>query len=89
MKRAIIIENTPRCPICKDNPVLANITGDYKEIIYNGEKYVQFERYCNSCRGKYTYQASISLDETLRFSFDKVEIIKETKGELKDVDTER
>lgn len=89
MNRAVIINNIPCCPICKDNPILANMTGDYKEIIHDGEKYVQFERYCNSCRGKFTYHASISLDETLRFSFNKVEVIKETKGEVKDVDTER
>lgn len=86
MKRAIIIENTPRCPICKDNPILGHMTGDYKEIIYNGEKYVQFERYCNSCRGKFTYQVDITLEEHHRFSFDKVEIIKENKGDSKDVD---
>lgn len=87
MNRAIIVNNIPCCPKC--NVQLGNMTGDYKEIIHDGEKYVQFERYCNSCRGKFTYHASISLDETLRFSFNKVEVIKETKGEVKDVDTER
>lgn len=89
MNRAVIINNIPCCPICKDNPILANMTGDYKEIIYNGEKYVQFERYCNLCRGKFAYQVDITLEEHYRFSFDRVEIIKESKGEMKDVDTER
>lgn len=82
MNRAIIIDNIPCCPICKGNPVLGNSTGDYKEIIHKGEKFVQFERYCNGgCFGKYTYQVDITLEEHHRFTFDKVEIIKETKGE--------
>lgn len=87
MNKAIIINNIPFCPKC--NVQLGNMTGDYKEVIHDDEKYVQFERYCNSCRGKFTYQANIELDKHDRFSFDKVEIIKESKGETKDVDTER
>lgn len=82
MRPSVIINNIPCCPICKGNPVLGNSTGDYKEIIHKGEKFVQFERYCNGgCFGKYTYQVDITLEEHHRFSFDKVEIIKETKGE--------
>lgn len=85
--KAIIIENKPYCPKCQ--VLLGNMNGEYRQVVVNGVHMTEFNRYCNSCRGIYRYQASISLDETLRFSFDKVEIIKETKGELKDVDTER
>lgn len=43
MNKAVIVNNIPYCPKCSVQ--LANMTGDYKEIIHNGEKYVQFERY--------------------------------------------
>lgn len=89
MNKAIIINGKPHCPISK-KLLDGRLTGEYKQVIHDGKSYTMFERFCEcGCRMKYTYQADIRLDNTLYYSFDKVEIIKESKGEIKDVDTER
>lgn len=76
---AKIINNTPYCSKC--NVPLANMNGEYRQVIVNGVSMTEFNRYCNSCRDVYTYQADIELDKTTRVAADKVEIIKESKGD--------
>lgn len=90
MNRAIIINGKPHCPMSK-KLLDGHLTGEYKQVIHDGESYTMFERFCEcGCRKKYAYEAIVTLDNpTEYYSFDKVEVIKETKGEMKDVDTER
>lgn len=81
MSKAIIIDNNPCCPKCKDNPLLGNLTGEYRQVSdENGESYTEFERFCNGgCYGKYKYYAQIGLDNTYRTILDKVTVLKDSK----------
>ena len=58
---AIIKNNKPYCRLCECE--LGNMT--------------KFQRYCDKCRGKYDYYAEITLDKTIRYSFEND--IKEIK----------
>lgn len=83
---AKIVDNIPYCSKC--NVPLANMNGEYRQVIVNGISMTEFNRYCNSCREVYTYQANITLDNTIRVATDKVEIIKESKGDTNVNDSE-
>ena len=83
--KAIIIENIPYCPKCQ--VPLANMNGEYRQVVVNGISMTEFNRYCNSCRGVYAYQTNITLDKTTRIATDNVEVIKEIRGD-KDVYTD-
>lgn len=81
---AIIENNYPVCPIC--GQVLTGTTIDYKEVVHEGERYVEFLKFCNTstCRVKAKYYAQISLEGTKRFSFEDVEEIKEEEIEIEE-----
>ena len=81
---AIIENNYPVCPIC--GQVLTGATIDYKEVVHEGERYVEFLKFCNTstCRVKAKYYAQISLEGTKRFSFEDVEEIKEEEIEIEE-----
>ena len=72
---AIIKNNKPYCRLCECE--LGNMTGEYSLISHEGRNYTKFQRYCDKCRGKYDYYAEITLDKTIRYSFEND--IKEIK----------
>lgn len=76
---ALIIDNKPYCSKCKVR--LGNGTGEYSLITHEGKNYTKFERYCNSCRGRFVYYADIQLEETKRYSFNND--IEEVEDEVK------
>ncbi len=81
---ATIENNYPICPIC--GQILSGGIIDYKEVIHEGERYVEFLKFCNTstCRVKAKYYAQISLEGIKRFSFEDVEEIKEEEIVIKE-----
>ena len=78
--KAIIIDNKPYCPKCKVG--LGNQTGHY-DLVENedGERYYQFERYCDKCLGKFRFESDIRLGyDTVHYSLKKVKTIKDSSN---------
>lgn len=80
MSKAIIIDNQAYCPICGS---LVGNGKDYKQVLHDGKSYTQFTKYCSNpkCTEIIDYYADVRLEYTNRYSFDNVEIIKESKGD--------
>lgn len=72
---AIIKDNIPYCSKCEIP--LSKMTGEFGLSEYENKKYYRFERYCDNCRGRYTYYADITIDNTTRYSFNNVKEVKE------------
>lgn len=66
----------PRCSVCGE--LLTSGSIEYKEVIRNGECYVEFLKFCpnEKCKTKLKYYAQITMEGTTRYDFSDDEVIE-------------
>lgn len=77
MVKGIIKDNQVYCPTC--NSMVGN-GYDYRQVLHEGKSYTEFIKFCSNpkCTEKIVYYSDVYIDETYRYSFDKVEVIKDS-----------
>ena len=64
---ADIVNNEPKCPICKYKTLLSGIR-TYEQVILNNQSLTLFECKCLNCNNDLKYVADIGIKDTKRYN---------------------
>lgn len=78
MLNALLIDNKPHCPICKERQYVVK---EYKEIEHNSDNFTQIIARC-SCNTIFKYCEKIMIEKEEYFVFDDEKEVKEREEEI-------